>query len=77
VRLGVKGLAGSTWPPSALDFGDRFIIAAQDTFEYQATLTSIEPDAVRMLAVDAFNGLAEVYGHKSFTAHEIAEMAKF
>ncbi|TCP64612.1 hypothetical protein C8J43_11719 [Sphingomonas sp. PP-CE-1G-424] len=76
VRLGVNGLAGSTWPPGALDFGDRFI-ATEDTFEYQATLTSIEPNALRMLAVDAFNELAEVYGHEPFTAHEIAEMAKF
>lgn len=76
VRLGVNGLGGSTWPPGALDFGDRFI-ATEPAFEYQATLTSIDPDAVRALAVEAFNGLAEIYGHEPFTAQEIADMAKF
>lgn len=76
VRLGVNGLAGSTWPPDALDFGDRFI-ANEPAFEYQATLNSIDPQAVRALAVDAFNGLAEIYGHEPFTADDIAEMAKF
>lgn len=75
VRLGVNGLAGSSWPPSALDIGDRFV-ALDPSYEYQATLTSIEPDAVRAVAVAAFNGLAEAYGHEPFTLEEIVEMAR-
>lgn len=75
VRLGVNGLAGSSWPPGNFDFGDRYV-ALEPSYEYQTTLTSIEPAAVRAVAVDAFNGLAEVYGLEPFTPDEIDEMAK-
>ena len=70
VRLGVNGLAGSTWPPGALDFGDRFI-ATEPAFEYQTTLTSVEPEALKAVVADAFNGLAAVYGIEPQTFDQI------
>lgn len=76
VRLGINGLAGSWWPRGAFDFGDDGFAAVEPSFEYDATLTSIDTEALQEVAVDAFNGLANVYGHEPFTFAEILEMAK-
>lgn len=76
IRMGVNGLAGSWWPRSAFDFGDDGFAAVELSYEFNATLTSIEPEALQRVAVDAFNGLAGVFGHEPFTFAEILEMAK-
>jgi hypothetical protein len=76
IRLGVNGLTGSWWPHGRFDFGDDGFAAAEPSYEYDATLTSIEPEALQKAAVDAFNGLASVYGHEPFTFAEILEMAR-
>lgn len=76
VRLGINGLAGSWWPRGAFDFGDDGFAAVEPSFEYDATLTSIDTEALQEVAVDAFNGLANVYSHEPFTFAEILEMAK-
>lgn len=76
VRLGVNGLAGSWWPRGSFDFGDDGFAAVEPSFEYDATLTSIEAGAVQQVAVDAFNGLASSYGLEPFTLSEILEMTQ-
>ena len=62
VRLGVNGLSGSWWPRGRFDFGDEGFAAVEESYEYVATLTSAAPEDLKQVAVDAFNGLASVYG---------------
>lgn len=62
VRLGVTGLDGSWWPAGRFDFDDDGFAAVEPSFEYDATLTSIDKDTLRATAVAAFNALAAVYG---------------
>lgn len=76
IRLGVNGLTGSWWPRGAFDFGDEGFAATEPSYQFDATLTSMEPEALQQIAVDAFNGLAGVFGHDPFTFAEIVEMAK-
>lgn len=76
VRLGVNGLAGSLWPRGPFDFDNDGFGAVEPSYEYDATLSSIEPEALEQVAVDAFNGLAGVYGLEAFTFAEILDMAK-
>lgn len=74
--MGVKGLAGSWWPRGSFDFGEDGFAAVEPSYEYDATLTSVETEALQQVTVDAFNGLAAVYGHEPFALAEILEMAK-
>ena len=76
VRLGVNGLAGSWWPRGSFDFGEDGFGAVEPSYQYDATLTSVETEALQQVVVDAFNGLAAVYGLEPFTLAEIVEMAK-
>ncbi|MDJ0276015.1 hypothetical protein QLH51_04250 [Sphingomonas sp. 2R-10] len=76
VRLGVSNLTGSWWPQGPFSFPDEGYAAVEKAYEYAGTLTSIAPEAVRALAVDAFNGLAVVYGQEPYTLEEIFEMAR-
>lgn len=76
VRLGVNGLAGSWWPQERYDFGDEGYAAVEDSYEYQATLTSVAPEALEQVAVDAFNGLAAVYGIEAHSFEQIVALSR-
>lgn len=76
VKLGVSALEDSWWPRGSFDFDDDGRQAVEPSYEYDATLTSIAPAALEVVAVEAFNGLAALYGHEPFTLEEILEMAK-
>lgn len=76
VKLGISSLEDSWWPRGRFDFDDDGRQAVEPCYEYNATLTSIESDAVQEVAVNAFNGLAHIYAYEPFTLAEILEMAK-
>lgn len=76
VKLGIGSLENSWWPRSPFDFDDDGRQAVEPSYEYDATLTSIAPDALAEVAIAAFNGLAALYGHEPFSLEEILEMAK-
>lgn len=76
VRLGVNGLSGSRWPAGPFDFADEGRIAVEPAFEHLAVLVSADGAAIDAVAVDAFNGLAGVYGLEPYSLEEIMEMAR-
>ncbi|MDR6790465.1 hypothetical protein J2Y58_003848 [Sphingomonas sp. BE138] len=76
VRLGVNGLANSWWPLGRYSFSDEGFGAVEDTYEYVATLTSIDPDHLKGIVADAFNGLAAIYGMEPQTFEQIAAAAR-
>jgi hypothetical protein len=76
IRLGIANLTDSWWPRGPLQFDDEGYAAVELAYEYDATLTSIDKAEIRRVAVDAFNGLAAVYGLNPFTLEQIVEMAK-
>lgn len=76
VRVGISNLKDSWWPRGTFDFGDDGYAAVENAYEYAASLSSIEPEALKEVAVAAFNGLAAVYGQEPFTLEQILEMAR-
>ena len=76
VRMGINGLEDSWWPLGPFAFRDDGFAAVEPSYEFTATLTSAEPGTLQQVAVDAFNGLAAVYGQEHYTFEEILEMAK-
>lgn len=76
IRLGVNGLAGSWWPQGRYDFGDEGYAAVEESYEYQATLTSVAPETLQQVAVDAFNGLAAVYGIEEHSFEQIVALSR-
>jgi len=54
VRLGVSSIKGSWWSRSRFDFGDDGYAAVEESYEYDATLTSIAPEELQRIAVEAF-----------------------
>ena len=76
VRLGVNCLAGSWWPQGRYDFGDEGHAAVEESYEYQATLTSVAPEALQQVVVDAFNGLAAVYGVEAHSFEQIVALSR-
>jgi hypothetical protein len=76
VRLGVTGLDGSYWPAGRFDFDDDGFAAVEPSFEYDATLTSIDKDTLRATAVAAFNALAAVYGIEPHTFAQIEALGR-
>lgn len=76
VRLGVNGLSGSWWPRGRFDFGDEGFAAVEESYEYVATLTSAAPEDLKQVAVDAFNGLASVYGVEPHSYDQIVALSK-
>jgi hypothetical protein len=72
----VSNLKGSWWPRGQFDFNGEGYAAVEDSYEFDATLTSIEPDALQSIAMDAFNGLAAVYGIGSFTHERIIQESR-
>jgi hypothetical protein len=76
VRLGVGRLAGSWWPEGRYSFGDEGYAAVEESYEFQATLTSVSPEALQEVAVDAFNGLAVVYGVEAHSYDQIVALSK-
>jgi hypothetical protein len=76
VRLGVNGLENSWWPRGRYSFSDEGFGVVEDTYEYVTTLTSIEPDTLKALVADAFNGLAAAYGIEPQTFDQIEAAAR-
>ncbi|GFE76044.1 hypothetical protein [Novosphingobium sp. TCA1] len=76
VRLGISNLTGSWWPMGPFSFRDEGYAAVELSYEYDQTLTTIEPEALKAVAVDAFNGLAAIYGQEPFTYDEIVELSR-
>lgn len=76
VRLGVNGLAGSWWPKGRYDFDDEGFAAVEEAYEFDATLTSVAADDLKQVTVDAFNGLAAVYGVEPHTYDQIVALSK-
>lgn len=76
VRLGVNGLTGSWWPRGDFQFDDEGHQAVEDSFQYDTTLSSIADDVLIAAAVEAFNGLAAVYGVRPHTAEEIVRLSR-
>jgi hypothetical protein len=76
VRLGVSDLRGSWWPRGRFDFGDEGYAAVEDSYEYDATLMSVEPGELQRVAVEAFNGLAAAYGVEPFTHEQIVKESR-
>lgn len=77
IKLGVHGLAETQWPAGHFDFAGDRREAVEPSYEYDATLASGHPEAIRAVAVDAFNGLAAVYGLAPFSYDEIVALAKY
>ncbi len=76
VRLGVNDLRNSWWPRGPYQFDDEGYAAVEDAYEYDTTLTSITPEALQQVAVDAFNGLAAVYGVQAHTHEQIIALSR-
>lgn len=76
LKLGVNGLLGSWWPRGRFDFGDEGYAAVEPSFEFNATLTVIDTSALKKVAADAFNALAEIYGLEPFTIEQIEALAR-
>ena len=76
VRLGVNDLRNSWWPRGAYQFDNEGYAAVENSYEFDTTLTSITPEALQRVAVDAFNGLAAVYGIEPHTHEQIIELSR-
>jgi hypothetical protein len=76
IRLGVNDLRDSWWPRGQFDFYDDGFAAVEESYEFHATLTSIEPAALKAVVVEAFNGLAAVYGVEPHTVEQIEALAR-
>jgi len=50
--------------------------AVEDSYEYDATLTSIAPEELQRIAVEAFNGLPSAYGVQPFTHERIVKESR-
>ena len=75
IRLGVNNLRDSCWPRDPYQFDDEGYAAVEDSYEYDATLTSISEEALRQVTVDAFNGLAEAYGIQPHSYEQIVNLS--
>lgn len=76
VRLGVTDLKDSWWPRGQFDFHNDGFAAVENSYEYDATLTSIAPEELKSIAVEAFNGLAAIYGVEPHTAEKIEVLSR-
>lgn len=76
VRLGISDLKNSWWPRGPFQFGDEGYAAVDDAYEYDATLTSTEPEALKAVVVAAFNGLGAIYGVPEHTYEQIVERSR-
>lgn len=77
IRLGVNHLTNSWWPLGPYSFDEEGHGAVEDSYEYTATLTSIESEYLKTVAVEAFNGLAAVYGIEPHTFEEIVKLSRY
>lgn len=62
MRLGVDDLRNGCWPLGRHSFNDEGNGSVEPSCEFAATLTSIGPEYLQEVAVEACNGLAAVYG---------------
>ncbi len=76
VRLGVNGLTGSWWPQGRFDFDDDGFAAVEPAFEFDATITATDKQALRQVVTDAFNALAAVYGVEAHTIEQIEALGR-
>lgn len=72
----MNGLTDSWWPKGRYEFDDEGYASVEDSYEYDATLTSIKPDDLKSVVVDAFNGLAAIYGVGAHTYEQIVEQSR-
>jgi hypothetical protein len=77
VRLGVSDIRDSWWPRSRFQFPDEGYASVEDSYEYSATLKAITPDALQQVAVEAFNGLAAMYGIEPRTHEQIIDLSRY
>ena len=77
VRLGISDISDSWWPHNRYQFPDEGYAAVEDSYEYCTTLKSIAPEALQQVAVDAFNGLAAMYGMQPRTHEQIVQLSRF
>lgn len=76
VKLGISDLKNSWWPRGPLQFGDEGYAAVEEAYEYDVTLTSTEPEALKAAVVDAFNGLAAIYGVGEHSFDQIVALSR-
>ena len=76
VRLGVSNIKSSWWPRGRFDFDDDGYAAVEDSYEFDATLTSVAPEELQRVAVEAFNGLAAAYGMEPFIHEKVIEQSR-
>ena len=75
IRLGVTDLKDSWWPQPQFNF-DAGFAAVKESYEFISTLSSNTPECIKVVVVEAFNGLAAVYGVGPYTAVQIEELAR-
>ncbi|PJG45699.1 hypothetical protein CAF53_23675 [Sphingobium sp. LB126] len=76
VRLGISDIRDSWWPRGPFQFNDEGYAAVEDAYEYDTTLTSVAPEELQRVGVEAFNGLAAAYGMEPFTHDQIIEQSR-
>ena len=74
IRLGITDLKDSWWPQPHIAFEAGFA-AVKDSYEFIAQLSSNTPESIKAVVVDAFNGLAAVYGVEPHTVEQIEKLA--
>lgn len=77
VRMGVNGLSNTWWPAGVYDFGEDGHAAVEQSYEYQTTITSVERNGLANIVVEAFNGLAAVYGVGEHTLQQIIDLSLY
>jgi len=76
VRLGVHDLRNSWWPRPDYGFLDEGFAAVEQSYEYLATIDSINAEVLQENVVKAFNGLADAYGIPGFTHDQIVALSR-
>jgi hypothetical protein len=76
VRLGIRDLRNSWWPRSPYEFGQEGYAAVEDSFEYDSTLTSVTPEELQRVTVEAFNALAAAYGIEPHSHEQIIQLSR-
>lgn len=76
VRLGVNRFSNSWWPLGRYSFNDEGFGAVEDSYEFVATLTSLNPEYLKTVTVEAFNGLAAIYGVEPHSFDQIVALGR-
>lgn len=71
VKLGVNDLSESYWPSTRFGHFVGWWESVEESYEYNARLASVSAPDIENLVVDAFNGIAELYGAPPQSAEQI------